>query len=623
MSTLTPITLRGTITAWQGADLYGETDGLGLQNQYQTFNISVNSISAQSHDDSSTRKPNTYNGLDMKVGMFITDTQGSTVVRIKSISAKTVSSYDAVVEDVDMMSFRLNGTNDMSTSVIATAFSLNTEGEPIFASAPFDVQSLQRLISRFSLNERDDRVKFKHDSATNLLKGDIVSIKPDGNLSKYGNVSASSVKVGVVVDVFRSSKDVFVKPFNDIIRNFGDPEDLTALPGSVYYTDLNNLGKVTATPGGNAVFMHLNKAIPTTANITSPTNPTTSDFITINDITVHDGPGGDTDPIDTAAWRDKLNTYTAQTNVSAAIGQAPGQIDAEANSMAYPGSFASSDMMIPINPLGTAPTAWSSITISDGNNIETIVFDTPDIVAIGHDIMSPTAIKAEFDAAILAGNLDIICTLYNSTAHNGQAIRLITTGASTGITLVNVTPDAFGGNVISTAQSAGSTGLSETGPLGITTLTLTRNSGGPIDIEGSPINGGYINQSGAVSSASGRVPFLLMMEAAIEPHGVSSSADLDKTPSPTSFDGAWSVVGITHTPFLDSNVTVNVNGMEVNLGDGVKTKDCYFSDDDGVTAKLIANIEAGDQLHWNGSIAGYQLEASDDIDIKYEKSNID
>ena len=68
MTTLTPITLSGSISAWTGQNLYGENDGLGLQNQYSTYEITVSSINPQTHGDSSTREPNIYNGLDVSEG---------------------------------------------------------------------------------------------------------------------------------------------------------------------------------------------------------------------------------------------------------------------------------------------------------------------------------------------------------------------------------------------------------------------------------------------------------------------------------------------------------------------------------------------------------------------------
>jgi hypothetical protein len=63
---------------------------------------------------------------------------------------------------------------------------------------------------------------------------------------------------------------------------------------------------------------------------------------------------------------------------------------------------------------------------------------------------------------------------------------------------------------------------------------------------------------------------------------------------------------------------VFVNGAMQHLGD--LTADCYFSADGGVTARTLGtagNIAANDRLYWNGSIAGYQLAATDKITLDY------
>lgn len=73
---------------------------------------------------------------------------------------------------------------------------------------------------------------------------------------------------------------------------------------------------------------------------------------------------------------------------------------------------------------------------------------------------------------------------------------------------------------------------------------------------------------------------------------------------------------ITSTPAGDSLVMVLVNGIKVELGDGSKTSDCYFSGDSGSTARSIADIASGDELYWNGVIA-YTLETSDVVDFIY------
>ena len=71
------------------------------------------------------------------------------------------------------------------------------------------------------------------------------------------------------------------------------------------------------------------------------------------------------------------------------------------------------------------------------------------------------------------------------------------------------------------------------------------------------------------------------------------------------------------TPNAFSFVGVDINGDRPEIGNGVKTKDCYFSGDSGATARLFTDIVATDKLHWNGTIAGYQLAITDKISFEY------
>ena len=86
----------------------------------------------------------------------------------------------------------------------------------------------------------------------------------------------------------------------------------------------------------------------------------------------------------------------------------------------------------------------------------------------------------------------------------------------------------------------------------------------------------------------------------------------------TAGDNALTGIFITNTPYKDSYVMVEVNGISAEVGDGVKDTDCYFSGDNGVTAEPIKDIRSGDQLIWNGSIAGYELSPGDQINLIYE-----
>lgn len=61
-------------------------------------------------------------------------------------------------------------------------------------------------------------------------------------------------------------------------------------------------------------------------------------------------------------------------------------------------------------------------------------------------------------------------------------------------------------------------------------------------------------------------------------------------------------------------VDVYINGLSVSTGPG---KDCYFSDDNGISAKVDGEERMGDKLYWNGDDAGYDLETTDIIDFDY------
>ena len=74
------------------------------------------------------------------------------------------------------------------------------------------------------------------------------------------------------------------------------------------------------------------------------------------------------------------------------------------------------------------------------------------------------------------------------------------------------------------------------------------------------------------------------------------------------------------TPYKDGSVNVLINGLSVLEGNGVRTNEVYFSNDGGATAKTIANIAAGDEIYWNGIIAGFDLTNTDQIEVEYQRT---
>ena len=78
------------------------------------------------------------------------------------------------------------------------------------------------------------------------------------------------------------------------------------------------------------------------------------------------------------------------------------------------------------------------------------------------------------------------------------------------------------------------------------------------------------------------------------PAGAPTKVDKAKVPSVTTGNNADSGLTITSTPSGGSMVQVMVNGVAQTLGDGIKTKDCYFTGDNGTTARAIGAKKESD-----------------------------
>jgi len=75
---------------------------------------------------------------------------------------------------------------------------------------------------------------------------------------------------------------------------------------------------------------------------------------------------------------------------------------------------------------------------------------------------------------------------------------------------------------------------------------------------------------------------------------------------------------ISATPISGSYVAVTINGLNAEVGNGLTTKDCYFSSDGTSSGvRQMSAITSGDYFMWNTNIAGYYLDATDSVSFYY------
>lgn len=108
--------------------------------------------------------------------------------------------------------------------------------------------------------------------------------------------------------------------------------------------------------------------------------------------------------------------------------------------------------------------------------------------------------------------------------------------------------------------------------------------------------------------------------SSVAAEGLLTYVDKNINPSPSNGDNSQTGITLTYSPYFDSYVMVEVNGISVEVGNGTKNAPAFFSGNSGLSAVSIDSLREGDELIWNGLIAGFELEAGDEINLIYEAS---
>ena len=640
------LSLHGKIGAtFNSVGQYDENDETGLFGENIKYEFSIGPITVQAHFDSSTRVPRRYDGIDVKSGDWVSNKSGTVCLQIKSISSKTPNEINVIAEDVNAINIRQYGFNTFSSGEDAIIFELSENGIPVItgeAAVQFNKGGIDRLQSRFSIDEDDERFRFDHDLPPLLNIGEVAAIDDYGNLVKHGTLNSSSTPIGTVISKAKNGKSIYLKPFNKIIDTYPDPSILTGSPGETYYTDSSNPGGLTTTktPGAKPVYIHLRNAIPTEVISTSSTElPGSSDKIIINNTIIFDGPAGH----QISAISDLKSMINAQSSITKVTASA--EVDDVFTETNLLNLTAIGEVFQLISVDGGQNYTYPVASFSDGTNSVQITFN-PSNFSLPQvyynnipqfEIITAVEITQILNTEFTGNNINLVASTYAHPNKNYPLLRIDgTNGAS--ILITNISGDAAAPLLGSPTPFAGptsGTGLELNTPIGTNAfLKLLRADGGDILITGGFVgsggtidpSSGYVNNNGICSSSSGSPALVMMIEGSSEGGssdvGVNVSEDHNMTPNETNGNNSPTGLYITFTPFLGSMVEVRVNGLDANVGESndYQTQSCYFSPD-GFVVRDIDDIEAGDQLYWNGTTVGFELDDEDDIDFLYQTSS--
>ena len=463
----------------------------GTNPKYYQWTIQ-GTVTAQAHGSHLTRKDFEYNGLDVQVGDWIASATSGVCCRIVSISAKTNTSFTAVVEDwLRYNTFRSAGGTGIFGTGQTVIFQLNENGHPMIDPVPASITSstfYQNINSRFQyLNPQMHYVLDQTNHG--FSSGDVISITGSG-FAKTTSATASKT-IGTVTNPGPGPNQFMLRP-NTRIIDFNP-----AIPGSVgdfLYTDNSTAGGLTTnSASGKIQFLKIADAIASSVTGTQ-VDPTTtaSDVLEINETSVTFTGGNLTQTIT------DINGGTSTHGVTASTSPSPTTATTAVESLAYG--------LVGVYPGGV-------ITI----NGTTVTFSTT------------TAGQAKYGVAVGVEN-DLVtdinaASVSNLTASLSGTNVVLTESTGGAITIVNVTND---GNGTAVAGPSSGTGFElSTGASSGNFIKLTRADGGEILLD--ETTGTPLNALGLYSVHNGRPPLAVTVEQGIVAGGGSTTVVADIT----------------------------------------------------------------------------------------------
>ena len=195
---------------------------------------------------------------------------------------------------------------------------------------------------------------------------------------------------------------------------------------------------------------------------------------------------------------------------------------------------------------------------------------------------------------ITVGATDVAVNPDTATGVTVAALSITSNGAGVAIDNDTIVHDNGGPDVLSVgANSIGTAEIAEGEAFAFTEATGTTET--PGDNSTKLATTAYADAAGGGSSIS--------------------TNEREETSAATSGNESATGITLSATPAADTRLQINGIG-EIIAGD--KLSAAYFSVDGGTNARALGAAVSGDELIWNGTVAGYELAASDIVSLLYE-----
>lgn len=525
-----PISLTGLISGNAvGKDKYGISDQTGLgpngADKFISYNIVINTISAQSIGDASVRDTKglgvggQYTGIDIKTGDWVASQDGTRIFKITEISSKADTFISCSVEDVGMIIARTRSdrANSISDGTGVFVFEVSDNDQATLAINTLDqfsnTTAVNAIQTYFNVYEPFERFTLYPANTGSISIGDLVTSTGSEYPYLLTPATDNDTVLGVVSDIY-GGNNVNIRPFNKIITNFSSPENLVnGSIGSTWYLSGSG-GYSTSSVDGDPKFFQITN--PVVASVTGSVDGTVFDETQYNleingfEVIAQDVSGSN---LTIQQITSSINESSSLTYVTADIDERGGGF-ASATTLGSAGSGGSAgtlayspDLLIVLDGntggTGSYPSAPAAFAITASGVAFAVRPTTADSTYSDYPVATAAQIASDINTAASSAGASVTASAGSNT------ITVSNTSAGT-LTITNIANDPFSSPAVGNGSGTGlPTGIFSA-PALEQYLALKRADGGDILLQGNWITS---TSGSGLYSVSGTPPYLLMVEA--------------------------------------------------------------------------------------------------------------